>query len=76
MTLLQWGRGLALWGVVAALIAVTPAIVIGLLPAEYGAGFFGLIAIMLTLSVAPLAAAVASGGVILLLIAAVRRARG
>jgi hypothetical protein len=75
MTMMQWGRGLTFWGAVAALIAVTPAIVFGFLPAEYSAGFFGLLAIMLTFSVAPLGAVIASVGVILLLVAVVRRAR-
>jgi hypothetical protein len=74
MTMLHWGRGLALWGAVAALCALTPALVLGLLPAEYGAGFFGLLAVMLALSVAPLAAVIASVGVILLLVALLRGA--
>jgi len=75
MTLMQWGRGLLLWGLVAAALALAPAIALSVAPPEWSAGFLGLIAIMLSLSVAPLAAFTASAGAILVLVAVLRRGR-
>ena len=47
MTLALWGRGLLLWGLVALAITAAPMLLLTVLPAEMGAGFFGLLAIML-----------------------------
>jgi hypothetical protein len=76
MTMLQWGRGLTYWGLVGGGVALLPAILMWILPPQAIPDFFALIAIMLALSVAPLGVAVASVGVILLLVAVVRRGRG
>lgn len=75
MTLLRWGRGLLLWGLIALAVSAAPMLLLQILPAEAGAGFFGLLTILLGLSVVPLAAVVASVGVILLLVAVFRRDR-
>lgn len=75
MTLLSWGRGLLLWGLVALVVSAAPMLLLQVLPAEAGSGFFGLLAIMLGLSVVPFAAVVASVGAILLLVAVFRRGR-
>lgn len=75
MTMMLWGRGLLIWGVIAAVISATPAIILSQLPATYSDGFFGLVAALLTLTVTPLAIAVASAGAILLLLAVLRRGR-
>lgn len=75
MTTLIWGRGLLLWGLVATLVALTPMLVLSVLPESVGAGFFGLLAIMLALSVAPLGAVIAAVGAVLLLIGLWNRAR-
>lgn len=73
--MLKWGRALLLWGLVATLLSAAPALSLSVLPPEFGAGFFGLLAIMLSLSVAPLAAVIASVGALLLLVAVLRRGR-
>ena len=65
MTLLRWGKGLMLWGLVALVIALAPAVLLGLLPPAFGAGFFGLLAALMSLSVAPLAALVVVTGLLL-----------
>ncbi|MGV3650715.1 MAG: hypothetical protein ACO1OK_04775 [Devosia sp.] len=65
MTLMRWGNGLMLWGLVAVLVALAPAVMLGLLPPELGEGFLGLLAALLSLSVAPLAALVVVTGVLL-----------
>jgi hypothetical protein len=75
MTMMSWGRGLTFWGLVAALAAVAPAVLLSFMPPELSAGFVGLVALLLTLSVAPIAAMVASVGVILLLLAVLRLGR-
>ena len=67
-----WGRRFLIFGVLMALISATPALIIILLPG-IGEGFFGTVAIMLMLTVAPLGIMVASAGAILLLVAALRR---
>jgi len=67
-----WGRRLLIVGVLMALISATPALITMLFPA-IGEGFFGTVAIMLMLTVAPLGVMVASAGAILLLVAALRR---
>lgn len=75
MTLVSLGRMLLLGGALGVVLALAPAVLLGLLPAPYGESFFGLVAALLSLSVAPLAAFVASAGAIVLLAAAVRHAR-
>lgn len=67
-----WGRRFLIFGVLMTLISAAPALIIMLLPA-IGEGFFGTVAIMLTLTVAPLGVILASAGAILLLVAAVKR---
>jgi hypothetical protein len=75
MTMTHWGRGLLIWGVIAAVISTAPALVLSQLPAIYSDSFFGDVAVLLTFSVAPLAVLSASVGAILLLLAALRRRR-
>lgn len=75
MTIKLWGRGLLIWGVIAAVVSATPAIILSQLPPIYSDGFFGLVAALLTLSVTPLGLLSASVGAILLLLAALRRDR-
>ncbi|WP_143145622.1 hypothetical protein [Devosia enhydra] len=65
MTLMRWGKGLMLWGLVALLIAGAPAILLGLLPPALSQGFLGLLAALMSLSVVPLAALVVLAGLIL-----------
>ena len=73
MTLRAWGKGLLLWGLVAALLSATPALILSLLPAELSDGLLGTTAALLTFSVTPMMLIVASVGVILWLVAAARR---
>ena len=75
MTMKLWGRGLLIWGIVAAVISAAPATILAQLPPIYSDGFFGLVAALLSLSVTPLGVLVASAGAILLLLAALRRDR-
>lgn len=75
MTLSAWGNSLLFWGLVVAALSFTPALLLTVLPAEFGAGFFGLLALMLSFSVTPLSVVVASVGAILLLLAVFRRGR-
>jgi hypothetical protein len=72
MTMMRWGRGLLIWGLVAVALSLAPAILLSFAPPALSEGFFGLTAVMLTLSVTPLAAVVASVGAILLLVAVLR----
>lgn len=73
--MLLWGRGLLIWGVIAALLSGAPAVLLSQLPPIYGDGFLGLLAALLSLTVTPLAVVIASVGAILLLVAVVRRGR-
>ena len=75
MSMKLWGRGLLIWGVIAALVSAAPAVILSQLPPGYSTGFFGLVAALLSLSVTPVAMVVASAGAILLLLAALRRDR-
>jgi hypothetical protein len=75
MTLMLWGRGLLVWGAIAALLSGAPAVLLAQLPPAFSDGFVGLLAALMSLTVTPLALAVASAGAILLLVAAVRRGR-
>jgi hypothetical protein len=74
MTLMFWARGLLIWGFVGLAASLGPAL---LLTALLGLdiGFLGLIAVMLTITVAPIAALSVSAGAILLLVALFRRGR-
>lgn len=72
MTLAWWGRMLVLAGTAGALGALAPAGLLLLLPGLDG-GFFGLVAVLLSITVAPLGALALSAGVILLLAAGLRR---
>jgi len=74
MTLMFWARGLLIWGIVGLLASLGPALVLNALPG-LDVGLFGLIAVMLTITVAPLAAVSTSAGAILLLVALFRRGR-
>ena len=73
--MLKSGRTILVWGAAASLLSAAPALALLALPPSLGAGFFGLLAIMLTLTVLPLAVLVASAGALLLLFAALRRDR-
>lgn len=75
MTLMFWGRGLLLGGLLAALLSAAPVLLLAWLPPAYGEGFVGSVALLLSLSVTPLALVIASVGAILLLAAVVRRGR-
>ncbi len=75
MTLFVWGRGLLLWGLIAAAVSAAPLLLMLALPAGFGGSFFELLVIMLGLSVVPLSAVVAVTGAILLLVAVVSRGR-
>ena len=61
-----------LGGVIAALASLAPAALIWVLPG-LDQGIFGLLAVLLTLGVTPLALLFASAGAILLLVAVLRR---
>jgi hypothetical protein len=76
VVLLFWGRGLFVGGVVAALLSVTPALILSQLPRAIGDSFYGLVAELLLVMVTPLALLFASAGAILLLIALFRHLRG
>jgi hypothetical protein len=69
---MHWGRRFFVFGALMALISATPALLVMLWP-WLDDGFFGTVAIMLTLTVTPLGVIVASVGAILLLVAVVRR---
>ena len=73
-TLLIWGRMLLVGGLVALGLSLAPIVLIGLVAPNLE-GFVAALAVLLSLSVAPLAAVVASVGAILLLVWAVRRDR-
>jgi hypothetical protein len=73
-TMMFWARGLITWGLVGLAGSFGPALLLNALPA-LDTGFFGTVAVLLTITVAPLAALSVSAGVILLLVAVVRRGR-
>jgi len=68
----HWGWRLLAFGIAMTLLSAAPALLIYLFPG-LGDGFFGTVAIMLTVTVTPLGVIFASAGAILLLVAAVRR---
>lgn len=69
---MNWGRRITIFGVLMAIISATPALLIYAFPL-LGDGFFGTVALLLTVTVTPLGVVVASAGVFLQLLAAVRR---
>ena len=73
MTMMRWGRGLLIWGLLTALLATAPGLILTTLLPQFNTGFAGIVGLLLVLSVAPLAALTASVGAILLLVAVVRR---
>ena len=77
MTLIFFGRGLFIGGLVALLLSAAPAIILGLLPPTLSDSVFGTLAGMLLLTIVPLSAIVASAGALLLLLGWLRqRGRG
>jgi hypothetical protein len=74
VTLLFWGRGLFVGGLVGALLSLGPYLVLTKLPGV-DPGLFGTLAALLTVTVAPLAILALSVGAILLLVALLRRGR-
>ena len=73
-TLMFWARGLLVWGLVGLAGSLGPALLLNALPA-LDTGFFGTVAVLLTITVAPFAALSVSVGAILLLVALWRRGR-
>jgi hypothetical protein len=71
--LVFWGRGLLIGGVAGVLVSAAPALILSQLPAAFSQSVFGTLAVLLTLTVTPLAVFVASAGAILLLVARFRR---
>jgi hypothetical protein len=63
-----------LFGGLMALVSAAPALLIYAFPL-LGDGFFGIVAILLTLTVTPLGLVIASVGAILLLVAVLKRGR-
>jgi hypothetical protein len=77
MTLIFIGRGLFIGGLIAVILAATPAIILSFLPAPLSDSFFGTLAGLLLLTIVPLAAFAASVGALLLLLGWLRqRGRG
>lgn len=76
MTLIFFGRGLFVGGLVALALSLAPAICFSLLPPELGDNQFGTIAALLLVTITPLAAMFASAGALLLLLGWWRRRRG
>lgn len=75
MTLMRWGRGLLIWGLAAAAATFLPVLVIDHALPGLSQGIIGLVAVLLALSVTPVAVLTASVGAILLLVALARRDR-
>lgn len=71
--LMFWGRGLAIGGLVALILSAGPALLLSLLPAGAGENFFGTLAALLSLTIAPLSLVAFSVGVLLVLLARLRR---
>jgi hypothetical protein len=71
-----WGRGLAIGGLIGLVIGLGPAAILVVLPASASDSFWGILAVLLSLSVAPISAVVLSAGVLLLLFGLLRRGRG
>jgi hypothetical protein len=73
MTMKRWGRGLFIWGLAGLVLSLAPAFILTTLLPQLDRGVIGIMGVLLAVSLAPLAALVLSVGVILLLVAAVRR---
>ncbi len=73
-TLMFWARGLLTWGLVGLAGSLGPALLLNAFPV-LDTGFMGTVAVLLTITVAPVAALSLSAGVILLLVALFRRGR-
>lgn len=64
----HWGQGLLIGGLIGLAVSVLPAIVLSVLPSAFGEGFLAVVAVMLPVTVGPLAVLSASAGAILLLV--------
>ncbi len=73
MSMKFWGKGLTIWGLAAVVLSLTPGFILTVLLPQFDTGVIGMIGVLLAVLVAPIAALVLSVGVILLLVAAVRR---
>jgi hypothetical protein len=69
------GWNLLLWGLGIAALSFAPALLLTVLPPAWGDNLLGTIAILISLSITPLAVIIASAGAILLLVSAVFRGR-
>ena len=69
-----WGRRILVMGTIMALVSATPALLMLLFP-PLGEGFLGTVAILLTITVAPLGVVLMGVGLVLMLIGALRRVR-
>jgi hypothetical protein len=77
MSLIFFGRGLFIGGLVALVLSAAPAVIFGLLPASLSDSFFGTLAGVLLLTIVPLSAFTASVGALLLLLGwLAKRGRG
>ncbi len=71
---MNWGRRLLVFGIVMALAAAAPTAIVLAFPGLQE-GFFAVLSVLLLLGVMPLGLVIASVGAILLLVAALKRAR-
>lgn len=76
MSLIFFGRGLLIGGLLALVLAATPAVIFSFLPPALSENIFGTIGALLLVTVVPLAALFASAGALLLLVGLLRRGRG
>ena len=67
MTMMVWGRGLLIWGVVGALVSAAPSLLLLLLPG-LAEGFLRYVAVLLALGLLPLCLITAAVGLVLLLV--------
>lgn len=74
MSLMRWAKLFLVGGLLLAVGAALPGLLLTVLPPAFSQGVFGLIAIMLSLSLMPFGVLVAAVGLILLAVALVRRA--
>lgn len=73
MILVPLGRGLLVGGLIAALVSGAPALLLATVLPGLDDGFAGILALMLSLTVLPLALVFASAGAVLLLLGLWRR---
>ena len=69
----RWGRLLLVGGFAGTILGLAPMLLLTWLAPSYAGGFVGALAVLMMLSVAPLAALTAAVGLVLMLIAFVRR---